>query len=65
MNDTAIRIRIIPNSNKYEDQQAKKMVRYAIDEYLAANKSAFKRLIQLVNLLCKISVKLKIQSHMS
>ena len=41
VNDTAIRIRIIPNSNKYEDQQAKKMVRYAIDEYLAANKSAF------------------------
>lgn len=41
VNDTAIRIRIIPNSNKYEDQQAKKMVRYAIDEYLAANKSSF------------------------
>ena len=41
VNDTAIRIRIIPNSNKYEDQQAKKMVRYAIDEYLSTNKSSF------------------------
>ncbi len=41
VNDTAIRIRIIPNSNKYEDQQAKKMVRFAIDEYLANNKIYF------------------------
>lgn len=41
VNDTAIRIRIIPNSNKYEDQQAKKMVRYAMDEYLNSNKSSF------------------------
>ena len=41
VNDTAIRIRIIPNSNKYEDQQAKKMVRFAIDEYLENNKTYF------------------------
>ena len=41
VNDTAIRIRIIPNSNRYEDQQAKKMVRYAMDEYLASNKASF------------------------
>lgn len=41
VNDTAIRIRIIPNSNAYEDQQAKKMVRFAIDEYLANNKTYF------------------------
>lgn len=40
-NDTAIRIRIIPNSNKYEDQQAKKMVKYAMDEYLNSNQDSF------------------------
>ncbi len=41
VNDTAIRIRIIPNSNKYEDQQAKKMVKFAMDEFLNSNKEAF------------------------
>lgn len=41
VNDTAIRIRIIPNSNKYEDQQAKKMVKFAMDEFLNSNKAAF------------------------
>ncbi|HAX73914.1 MAG TPA: stage II sporulation protein R, partial [Firmicutes bacterium] len=37
VSDVAVRIRIIPNSNKYEDQQAKKMVKYAIDEFLTEN----------------------------
>ena len=35
VSDVAVRIRIIPNSNSYEDQQAKKMVTYAMEEYLS------------------------------
>ncbi len=40
VSDVAVRIRIIPNSNSYEDQQAKKMVTFAIDEFLSKNKAA-------------------------
>lgn len=35
--DQAIRIRVIPNSNSFEDQLAKRIARYAIDELLADN----------------------------
>lgn len=39
VSDSTVRIRIIPSSNKYEDQQAKKLVRYAVDEFLTENQS--------------------------
>jgi len=35
VNDQAIRIRVIPHSNAFEDQLAKRIARYAIDELLA------------------------------
>ncbi|MCL1948661.1 MAG: stage II sporulation protein R [Turicibacter sp.] len=40
VNDNAIRIRVIPNSNAFEDQLAKRIARYAIDELLADNGDA-------------------------
>jgi len=40
VNDNAIRIRVIPNSNTFEDQLAKRIARYAIDELLADNVAA-------------------------
>lgn len=39
VSDNAVRIRIIPNSNSYDDQQAKMMVTYAIDEYMSEHQS--------------------------
>ena len=40
VNDNAIRIRVIPHSNAFEDQLSKRIARYAIDELLADNAGA-------------------------
>lgn len=40
VSDQAIRIRVIPHSNAFEDQLAKRIARYAIDEILAENSVA-------------------------
>jgi len=40
VSEDAVRIRIIPHSNAYQDQLAKKMVSMAIDELLMANEEA-------------------------
>jgi len=40
VSEDAVRIRIIPHSNSYQDQLAKKMVSLAIDELLMANEGA-------------------------
>ena len=44
INEDAVRIRIIPHSNTYQDQLSKRMVSYAIDELLAENEEAFSNL---------------------
>ena len=40
VNEDAVRIRILPHSNAYQDQLAKRMVSFAIDEFLIGNSAS-------------------------